>query len=75
MQTTTPCCAPLLDESMYPGMAITPDGAAAFQDFLTHEVAPFLSSHLPLHTAGLAILGVSLGGLFALYAILRRPTR
>jgi enterochelin esterase-like enzyme len=74
MQNITPCCAPMFD-GLYPGMALTPDEAAAFHDFIQQEVAPFLASRLPLDATHLALMGASLGGLFALNAMLRRPTR
>ena len=74
MQNTTPCCAPLLD-NLYPGMSLTPDEAAAFQDFIQHQVTPFLASHLPLEAADLALLGALLGAIVGLGAVLRRPTR
>ena len=70
----TPCCVPLYDD-VYPSMGLTPDEAAAVLDFIQHEVAPFIASRLPLDATDLALLGAGLGGLLALYAILRRPTR
>ncbi len=68
----TPCSDPLF-ESQYPGAPVQPGGAEAFLDFLQDEVTPFLASKLPIDQTDQTLVGASLGGFFALYAMLRRP--
>ena len=66
-------CGDALFEDQYPGAPVQPGGAGAFLDFLQHEVTPFLAERLPLDVADQTLVGASLGGFFALYAMLRRP--
>jgi predicted alpha/beta superfamily hydrolase len=68
----TPCGDALFEEQ-YPGAPVRPGGAEAFLDFIQHEVTPFLASRLPLDTTDQTLVGASLGGFFALYAMLRWP--
>jgi predicted alpha/beta superfamily hydrolase len=68
----TPCSDPVFEEQ-YPGALVQPGGAEAFLDFIQHDVTPFLASRLPIDTDDQSLVGASLGGLFALYAMLRRP--
>jgi len=68
----TPCGDAVFDEQ-YPGAAVQPGGAEAFLDFIQGEVTPFLASRAPLDVTDQTVVGASLGGLFALYAMLRRP--
>lgn len=71
---STTCCNPLL-EDVYGTPMVTPEGAAAFRDFIQHAVAPFLAAHLPLDATDLVLAGASFGGVLALCTMLRRPTR
>ncbi|MDQ1078077.1 alpha/beta hydrolase [Pseudoroseomonas cervicalis] len=48
-------------------------GAAAFLHFLEHALLPELARRWPVDPARLALFGHSLGGLFAVHALLRRP--
>jgi predicted alpha/beta superfamily hydrolase len=48
-------------------------GAAAFLDFLEHEVIPFVDLTYRTVSTDRALLGHSYGGLFALYALEQRP--
>ena len=48
-------------------------GADAFLDFLVDEVRPFIAARYPVDPDDQALVGSSLGGLFSLYAYLRRP--
>lgn len=66
-------CSDALFEAQYPGAPIQPGGAEAFLDFLQQQVTPFLGERLPLDETDQTLVGASLGGLFALYAMLRRP--
>ncbi len=68
----TPCTDALF-EDRYPGAPVQPGGAEAFLDFLQDEVTPFLASNLPVDETDQTLVGASLGGFFALYAMLRRP--
>jgi predicted alpha/beta superfamily hydrolase len=68
----TPCSDPVFEEQ-YPGAPVHPGGAEAFLDFIQDELTPFLAARLPLDAADQTLVGASLGGLFALYAMLRRP--
>ena len=68
----TPCNDRLFEEQ-YPGASVQPGGADAFLDFIQDEVAPFLAARLPVDTTDQTLVGASLGGLFALHAMLRRP--
>jgi predicted alpha/beta superfamily hydrolase len=48
-------------------------GAPAFLDFLEHELMPFIDRTYRTNTSDRGLLGHSLGGLFAIYALERRP--
>jgi len=47
--------------------------AAQFLDFLTQEVRPFIEGRFAVADGDSTLFGSSLGGLFALYALLERP--
>jgi hypothetical protein len=49
-------------------------GAAAFLDFLEHEVVPFVDRTYRTIPSDRALLGHSYGGLFALYCLEERPS-
>ena len=49
-------------------------GAAAFLDFLEHELIPFIDHTYRTVVTDRGLLGHSYGGLFALYALEQRPT-
>lgn len=68
----TSCSDPLFEEQ-YPGAPAQPGGADAFLDFIQDEATPFLASRLPVDVRDQTLVGASLGGLFALYAMLTRP--
>lgn len=48
-------------------------GAAAFLDFFEHELIPFIDRTYRTNPADRALLGHSMGGKFALYALEQRP--
>ncbi len=48
-------------------------GAAAFLDFLEHELIPFVDRTYRTNPADRGLLGHSMGGKFALYALEQRP--
>jgi predicted alpha/beta superfamily hydrolase len=48
-------------------------GAPAFLDFFEHELIPFIDRTYRTNTSDRGLLGHSMGGLFALYAIEQRP--
>jgi uncharacterized protein len=48
-------------------------GAALFLDFLEHELIPFIDRTYRTNSADRGLLGHSLGGTFALYALEQRP--
>jgi len=48
-------------------------GAAAFLDFLEHELIPFIDRTYRTNPSDRALLGHSMGGKFALYALEQRP--
>ena len=48
-------------------------GAPAFLDFLEHELIPFIDRTYRTNTSDRGLLGHSLGGAFALYALEQRP--
>lgn len=56
-----------------PGATGTPGQAAAFYRFLTAEALPWIETQVPV-TAQPALIGHSLGGLFALYASLQEDS-
>ena len=68
----TPCSDKLFEEQ-YPGAPVTPDGADDFLRFLEEELTPFLAERLPIDAADRTLVGASLGGFFALYAVMNRP--
>jgi predicted alpha/beta superfamily hydrolase len=51
----------------------TSGGAAAFLDFLEHELIPFVDRTYRTIPSDRGLLGHSLGGLFAIYALEQRP--
>ena len=51
----------------------TSGGAAAFLDFLEHEVIPFVDRTYRTIPSDRGLLGHSYGGLFAIYALEQRP--
>jgi hypothetical protein len=51
----------------------TSGGAAAFLEFLEHDVIPFVDRTYRTNQAERGLLGHSYGGLFALYALEQRP--
>jgi len=53
----------------YPGSG----GAAVFLDFLEHELIPYVDRTYRTNTADRGLLGHSMGGWFALYALEQRP--
>jgi predicted alpha/beta superfamily hydrolase len=55
--------------SQYPNSG----GAPAFLDFIEHELIPFIDRTYRTNTSDRGLLGHSAGGLFALYALERRP--
>jgi predicted alpha/beta superfamily hydrolase len=67
----TPCGDALFDEQ-YGGQS-TVGGADDFLGFLEDELTPFLAERLPIDLADRTLVGASLGGLFALYALMTRP--
>jgi predicted alpha/beta superfamily hydrolase len=48
-------------------------GGPAFLDFLEHELIPFIDRTYRTNTSDRGLLGHSMGGLFALYALEQRP--
>ena len=48
-------------------------GGLAFLDFLEHELIPFIDRTYRTNTSDRGLLGHSMGGLFALYALEQRP--
>ena len=48
-------------------------GAPAFLDFLEHELIPFIDRAYRTNTSDRGLLGHSMGGLFALFALEQRP--
>lgn len=68
----TPCRDALFQEQ-YPGAPVQPGGAETFLRFLEEELTPFLEDRLPIDTGDRTLVGVSLGGFFALHALLSRP--
>ena len=51
---------------------IAPGGAAAFLDFIEDEVKPLIAANYPAKADDATLVGDSLGGLFALYALFNR---
>ena len=62
-----------LFEAQYPGAEVSCGGAPDFLRFIEEELKPFLASQLPVDPGDQTIVGASLGGLFALYAMLASP--
>jgi predicted alpha/beta superfamily hydrolase len=48
-------------------------GAAAFLAFLTEELRPFVAGRYAINPSDQTLLGMSLGGLFSLYALFKAP--
>lgn len=53
--------------------SILPGGADDFLDFIEDELKPFIGGRYPVDVEDQALIGVSLGGLFALYSMFTRP--
>ena len=68
----TPCSDALFEEQ-YPGAPVAPGGADAFLRFIEDELTPFLAERLPIDPDDRTLVGVSLGGFFALHVLLSRP--
>ena len=51
----------------------TTGGAPAFLRFLEDELKPFIAAHYPIDAADQTLTGMSLGGLFTLYAFFAAP--
>jgi uncharacterized protein len=66
-------CRDGLYESQAGGSADECGGAAAFLAFIEGELKPFIAGRYPVDPLDQTIVGASLGGLFALYALLTRP--
>jgi hypothetical protein len=50
-----------------------PGGAAAFLSFINNEMKPLIEARWPVDTKDQTLAGMSLGGLFALFALLSAP--
>ena len=48
-------------------------GADAFIDFITDELVPFLADTYPIDSGNITLMGHSLGGLLAAWALLKKP--
>ena len=72
MRDFTPCSDALFEEQ-YPGAPVAPGGADAFLRFIEDELTPFLAERLPIDPDDRTLVGVSLGGFFALHVLLSRP--
>ena len=70
----TPCSDPLL-EAQYPDSGMTPGGADAFLGFIETELQPFLAARYPVDGRDQTLVGSSLAGLLALYALFTSPGR
>lgn len=55
-------------------VAIQPGGAPKFLSFLTTELRPIIAQTYAVDTADQTLVGMSLGGLFALYTLFNLPT-
>ena len=66
-------CSDALFEAQYPDLAVAPGGAEAFLRFIEDELTPFLAERLPIDPDDRTLVGVSLGGFFALHALFSRP--
>jgi predicted alpha/beta superfamily hydrolase len=53
---------------------IKPGGAPAFLSFIKGELVPFLAERYPIDRDDQTIVGMSLGGLFALHVLFSEPT-
>lgn len=49
-------------------------GADAFGDLIEGQIKPFIASRFPVDPSDQTLVGVSLGGTFTLYTLLRRPS-
>jgi len=52
---------------------VTPGGAGAFLSFIIEELKPLIEARYPVDTKDQALAGMSLGGLFSLFALFRAP--
>lgn len=52
---------------------VTPGGAGAFLSFITDELRPLIEARYPVDATDLTLAGMSLGGLFSLFALFRAP--
>jgi predicted alpha/beta superfamily hydrolase len=66
-------CSDALFEAQYSGGEDVCGGAAAFLDFIEHEVKPFVASRFPVDAADHTLVGSSLAGLFTLYTLFTAP--
>jgi hypothetical protein len=68
----TPGRDPLFD-AQPEGPSTVCGGADAFLDFIEADLTPFLARRFPVDASDQTVVGASLGGLLALYALLTRP--
>ena len=54
--------------------ALVPAGGPAFLEFIQKELMPTLSERYPVDVANSTVQGISLGGLFATWVLLTKPT-
>jgi len=52
---------------------IEPGGAEVFLNFIEHELKPFIAARYSVNPQDQTLIGMSLGGLFALYTLFYRP--
>lgn len=52
---------------------IAPGGAGAFLSFILEELKPLIEARFPVDTSDQMLTGMSLGGLFTLFALFRAP--
>jgi len=57
----------------FAALGASPGGADTFLDFLVNELRPALASRYPIDLSRQSLAGHSLGGYFALHALLHRP--
>ncbi len=57
----------------FAALGASPGGADAFLDFLVNELRPALAARYPIDLSRQSLAGHSLGGYFALHALLHRP--
>lgn len=80
MRDLTPCNDETIEARLRAAPApwgLPPDisfgGGAAFLEFIETQVKPFVASGYPVDAQDQTLLGMSAGGLFALYALFSRP--